>query len=104
MVHPLDFQHACVRRRNGLRRVIVMNRRVTTLSAVVVVTFALLDAFAQAYARSCEDIDSLKLPNTTLVSATEIPARQFTVPKGPGADMQGPSPLERTAPTILHAF
>ncbi len=83
-----------------------MNGRVAALSPVVmVVTFALLGAFAPAYARSCEDIASLKLPNIHIVSATEVPAGQFPVPKGPGADMQGPSQsLAATAPTKLPAF
>ena len=81
-----------------------MNGRVATFSSIVALTFAVLAASAPARARSCEDIASLKLPNTTIVSATEVPAGQFPVPKGPGADMQGPPPLEGTAPTKLPAL
>jgi len=67
--------------------------------------FALLGASVPAYAHSCEDIVSLKLPNTTIESATEMPADQFSVPPGLGANMQGPpQSLERTAPTKLPAF
>jgi len=82
-----------------------MNSRVGTVSAVILASvFALLGACAPAHARSCEDIASLKLPNTTIVSATEVPAGQFPVPKGPGADMQGPLRLEGTAPAKIPAF
>lgn len=81
-----------------------MNGRLAMLSTVVLVTFALLGAFAPAYARSCENISSLKLPNTKIVSAAEVHAGQFSVPKGEGANMQGPSPLAGMAPTKLPAF
>jgi len=67
-----------------------MSGRVAGLWPVVVVVFASLVVSAPSYAHSCEDIASLKLPNTTIVSATEVPVGQFSVPPGPGADMQGP--------------
>ena len=70
-----------------------MNGRVATLSpVVVVVTSALLGAFTPAYAGSCEDIASRKLLNTTIVSATEVPAGQFSVPNRDRANMQGTPP------------
>ncbi len=82
-----------------------MSGRVAWLSPVIVAALALLGASVPAYAGSCEDIGSLKLPNTTIVSATEVPAGQFSVPPGPGADMQGTTPAsERTGPAKLSPF
>jgi feruloyl esterase len=55
---------------------------------------------------TCENITSLKLPNTTIVSAITVPRGQFQVPAGPGADMQGPPhALDRAdEPAKLPAF
>src|SRR5262249_41844572 len=97
--------HANIRRSGaaGLGRIVVMNGRVARLSPMM--AFALLGASVPTYAHSCEDIGSLKLPNTTIESAAEMPADQFSVPPGPGANMQSPpQSLERTAPTKLPAF
>jgi feruloyl esterase len=82
-----------------------MKDRASGLSPLAIVAFALLGASAPAYAGSCEDIASLELPTTTIVSAAEVPAGQFSEPPGPGADMQGPpNGVESTAPTKLPAF
>lgn len=47
-------------------------------------------ALPSAHARSCESVSSLKLPNATITSASTVAPGQFPVPRGPGADMQGP--------------
>jgi feruloyl esterase len=41
-------------------------------------------------ARSCEDLASVKLPNAAIAAASVVGAGQFAVPRGQGADMQGP--------------
>lgn len=65
--------------------------------------FAVLTVALPAGARSCADLASLKLTNATVTSAAIVPADGFTVPPGPGADMQGP--LERGGhPAKLPAF
>jgi feruloyl esterase len=49
-----------------------------------------LAATPSAGARSCKDLASLKLPKATITSAAAVGAGQYPVPRGPGADMQGP--------------
>lgn len=77
---------------------------VDRLSLILVSAFVALACLAPAYGRSCEDIASLKLPKTTITSATDVPAGQFSIPPGPGADMQGPPLSEPGASAKLPAF
>jgi Tannase and feruloyl esterase len=67
---------------------------------------ALLAPLAPVYARSCEDVASLRLPNATIVSVLTVPAGEFPLPAGLGANMQGPPhPSDRGAgPIELPAF
>lgn len=61
------------------------------LSAIVLAgVLAGLAATSPAGARSCEDLASLKLPNATITSAATVGAGQYPLPRGTGADMQGP--------------
>jgi Tannase and feruloyl esterase len=90
-------------RRGGLMR----GRGVVSLSSVILIgALAVFGAFAPVYAQSCEKIATLKLPNTTIVSAAAVAAGQFPVPAGLGANMQGPPhAIERgAAPMKLPAF
>ncbi len=51
---------------------------------------ATLSVCAPAHARSCEELSSLKLTNARITSATTVAPGQFSVPRGLGANMQGP--------------
>jgi feruloyl esterase len=60
------------------------------LSLLFVAAVAALAVSLPAQARSCEALSSLKLTNAVITSASTVGIRQFSVPRGPGADMQGP--------------
>jgi feruloyl esterase len=51
---------------------------------------AALTVSLPAQARSCEALSSLKLTNAVITLASTVGTGQFSVPRGPGADMQGP--------------
>ncbi len=76
---------------------------IRSFAIVLAAVFAGLTAIPSASARSCEDLASLKLPDATITSAATVGAGQYPVPRGPGADMQGP--FDRgTDPAALPAF
>jgi tannase/feruloyl esterase len=89
------------------------NRRViSTFAVMLLATFALPLASAPAAAQSCEKIALLKLPDTTITSATRVAAGPFAMPgaRPPDGSPQGPHgppvlpPFCRVAITVLPAI
>src|SRR5580704_1840382 len=72
------------------------NRRViSTFAVMLLATLALPLASAPAAAQSCEKIALLKLPDTTITSATRVAAGPFAMPgaRPPDGSPQGPPPV-----------
>lgn len=81
-----------------------MSGRGTRFSSIVLLgASAVFCLSLPARARTCESLRSLKLPGATITSAAKLAAGQFAVPRGPGADMQGPF-TRGAEPAELPAF
>src|SRR5580700_1606998 len=87
-------------------------RVISTFAVMLLATFALPLASAPAAAQSCEKIALLKLPDTTITSATQMAAGPFAMPgaRPPDGSPQGPHgppvlpPFCRVAITVLPAI
>jgi feruloyl esterase len=68
-----------------------MSRRIArSFSLLFVAAVAAFALSVPAQARSCGALSSLKLPNSTITSASMVTAGGFAVPRGLGANMQQP--------------